>query len=74
MNDTAILDWIERHVVEVTAATSQTWIVWVKNGVIKTITGDDLRDAVRKANGVTAVSPGPNQCPPAAMIAPAKSR
>ena len=57
MNDTAILDWIERHVVEVTAvASGKTRTVWVKNGVIKAGTGDDLRDAVRKAAGATAVS------------------
>jgi len=63
VNDTAILDWIERHAVEVSTVESGTQIIWVENGAVKTVTGDDLRDAVRKAAGVTAAAvPEPNRC------------
>lgn len=64
MNDTAILDWIERHITGMKATGSGRFkIVWLDRGKERETIGDDLRDAVRKANGVTAVSPEPNQCP-----------
>lgn len=57
MNDTAILDWIERHVTGVQATASGRFrIQWLDRGKPRDTIGDDLRDAVRRANGITAVS------------------
>ena len=56
VNDTGILNWVERHVLEVSFVETGTRIVWTKNGAVKAVTADNLREAVRKANGQTAVS------------------
>lgn len=56
MNDTAILDWIERHVTGVHAtASGRTRIQWLDRGRERDTIGDDLRHAVRRAAGATAV-------------------
>ncbi len=57
MNDTAILDWIERHVESIFCPLSGgVKIDWISKGKDRETTGTDLRDAVRKAAGATAVS------------------
>ena len=49
MNDTEILDWIERHVLTIQVS-SHVKITWTKGGGDHHSTGDDLREAVRLAN------------------------
>lgn len=57
MDDTMILDFIERHVLHIHAGLDgRTKITWWENGREYETVGADLRDAVRKANGETAVS------------------
>jgi hypothetical protein len=57
VNDTAILDWIERHVEGIYCPLNGgVKISWIDKGKDRETTGDDLRDAVRKAAGKTAVS------------------
>lgn len=56
MNDTAVLDWIERHVEGIYCPLDGgVKIDWIEKGKDRETTGTDLRDAVRKAAGWTAV-------------------
>lgn len=57
MNDSTIPDWIERHVEGIFCPLSGgVRIDWINKGRDRETTGKDLRDAVRKAAGATAVS------------------
>lgn len=62
MNDTAILDWIERHVTNIRVS-SEVTITWLKQGKERETVGKDLRDAVRKANVMTAAYRRNRTCP-----------
>jgi len=57
MTDTQIIDWIERHVESIQCPMGGgVMIKWFKKGREKKTTGEDLRDAVKKANGLTLFS------------------
>lgn len=59
MNDKQILDWIEKNVSEIFCPMSGGVRITVEgwaDGTSKEVTGKNLREAVRKAAGQTAVS------------------
>ena len=56
MNDTAILNWIERHILKVSIVETGTRIVYTEDSAVKAVIAANLREAARKANGETAVS------------------
>jgi hypothetical protein len=49
MNDTAILDWIERYVTGIVINAKGTVITWLERGLERQTVGRDLRDAVQQA-------------------------
>lgn len=57
MNDTAIVDWIEQHVIRVHFhGGGRVRLYWLGWGKERVTAGDDLRDAVKKASGETAAT------------------